>query len=49
MTIHEYPLAENFLRQGITTIVASRCTASHRSGLIDVYAASLKWREYQFL
>ena len=40
-TIHEYPLAENFLRQGITTIVASLHSLAS-PWPIDVYATSLK-------
>ncbi|MCS6816782.1 MAG: D-aminoacylase [Blastocatellia bacterium] len=39
--IHEYPLAENFLRQGITTILAS-LHSGDQPWPLDAYAASLK-------
>lgn len=40
-TIHEYPLAENFLRQGITTILAS-LHSGDQPWPLDAYAARLK-------
>ncbi len=40
-TIHEYPLAENFLRQGITTILAS-LHSGDQPWPLDAYAASLR-------
>lgn len=40
-TIHEYPLAENFLRQGITTILASLHSGDQPYPL-DEYMASLR-------
>ncbi|GMV04058.1 MAG: N-acyl-D-amino-acid deacylase [Gemmatimonadota bacterium] len=39
-TIHEYPLAENFLRQGITTIMAS-LHSGDQPWPLDAYAGSL--------
>lgn len=39
-TIHEYPLAENFLRQGITTIMAS-LHSGDQPWPLDAYASSL--------
>ncbi len=39
-TIHRYPLAENFLRQGITTILAS-LHSGDQPWPLDAYAASL--------
>jgi N-acyl-D-aspartate/D-glutamate deacylase len=41
MTIHEYPLAENFTRQGITTILASLHSGEQPFPL-DAYMARLK-------
>jgi N-acyl-D-aspartate/D-glutamate deacylase len=40
-TIHEYPLAENFIRQGITTIVAS-LHSGDQPWPLDRYAAALR-------
>lgn len=40
-TIHQYPLAENFLRQGITTIVAS-LHSGDQPWPLDRYAESLR-------
>ncbi|MDP2955516.1 MAG: D-aminoacylase [Longimicrobiales bacterium] len=40
-TIHEYPLAENFLRQGITTIMAS-LHSGDQPWPLDAYASSLE-------
>jgi N-acyl-D-aspartate/D-glutamate deacylase len=39
--IHEYPLAENFIRQGITTILAS-LHSGDQPWPMDAYAAALK-------
>ena len=39
--IHEYPLAENFVRQGITTIVAS-LHSGDQPWPLDAYAAALR-------
>lgn len=40
-TIHEHPLAENFLRQGITTILAS-LHSGDQPWPLDAYASSLR-------
>ena len=40
-TIHEYPLAENFTRQGITTILAS-LHSGDQPWPLDRYMAALK-------
>ena len=40
-TIHEHPLAENFIRQGITTILAT-LHSGDQPWPLDEYASSLK-------
>ena len=40
-TIHEYPLAENFIRQGITTILAS-LHSGDQPWPLDTYASALR-------
>jgi len=41
VTLHEYPLAENFLRQGITTLMATN-HSQDQPWPLDQYAATLR-------